>query len=87
MVSSSNISNSFSGPFKVKLNGYSKENPKAIPIEVECQYIFGCDGKHSAVREWLGISSHVYGPSFTGIGADYISKRPWPFKNSMNLFF
>ena len=76
----------FTGPFNVKFNGYQKENPNGMPIEVECQYIFGCDGKHSAVREWLGIKSRIYGPSFTGKGADYLIKGVWPFKTTLNVF-
>ena len=53
----------YKGPFVVNLNGYSKENPNGKTIIVSCHYIFGCDGKHSIVRDWLKIKFKSIGSS------------------------
>lgn len=73
--------------------GTSKQIASLIPyksghesIEVTCEWLFGCDGYHSAVRDKLGIHFPGHQMPQEGYAID-ATLRYWPFDTNLNVWF
>ncbi len=51
---------------------------EGVRSSAECDYLVGCDGGRSRVREQIGVDFPGHGPTFTGIVADVVLDNPWP---------
>ena len=56
------------------------------PIEVTCEWLFGCDGYHSAVRDKLGIPFPGDQIPQEGYAID-ATLQYWPFDTNLNVWF
>ena len=66
----------------VRLSPY-KSNQQSI--EVECDWLFGCDGYHSAVRKMLGINFPGHQIEENGYAVDALLGE-WPFETNLNVW-
>lgn len=69
---------------KLNINLKSHSDSKKS-IEVECEWLFGCDGYHSAVRQYLKIPFIGKNLEAKGYSVD-AELENWPFKTSFNIW-
>lgn len=77
----------------VKKSGIGNQIASLIPykseqesVGVTCEWLFGCDGYHSAVRDELGIDFPGHQLPQEGYAIDAMLKY-WPFDTNLNVWF
>jgi 2-polyprenyl-6-methoxyphenol hydroxylase-like FAD-dependent oxidoreductase len=79
----SNQVEKFNGEFKVYLTNNIDNSEQLL---IQCQWLFGCDGLHSSVRDYAGITYQKKKHNMKGYAMD-ATLNHWEYQSNLNLWF